>query len=322
MASKTFSLFDGKQMPAIGLGTWQSEPNEVTDAVEYALSIGYQHIDCAAFYFNEGEVGQGIQTALQKKSISRDALWVTSKLWNSFHRPEDVILALKRSLTALRLDYLDLYLMHWPIAFAKHVGLDFPNASNRNDYLTLEEVPLIETWQAMEEAVSQGLIQHIGVSNFSEKKLTALLKDATIQPAVNQVECHPYLAQPGLLDYCHQQNIVVTAYAPLGSPALPDRLRKGDEPILLSHELLIYIGEAHNATPAQIMLAWQLQRHVAVIPKSTNKERMAQNLASTNITLTENDITNINALDKHQRYFSGEFFEGEGSPYTANTIFD
>ena len=139
---------------------------------------------------------------------------------------------------------------------------------------------------------------------------------------VNQVERHPYLAQPNLVDYCQREKIVVTAYAHLGSPALPDRLRKGDEVALLKHATIVAVAETHQATPAQIMLAWQLQSGVAVIPKSTNKERIAENLKAMGITLTEDEMTRMNALNKNQRFFSGEFFEGTGSPYTAKTIFD
>ena len=160
-------------MPAIGLGTWLSEPQLLENTVESAINIGYQHIDCASIYLNETAIGKGIQSVLQQNLIQRDNLWVTSKLWNAHHRPEDVLPACRATLAALCLDYLDLYLMHWPIALAPHVGLGFPDTTNPNDYLTLTDVPLLETWQAMEELVKLGLVRYLGVSNFSQSKLSS-----------------------------------------------------------------------------------------------------------------------------------------------------
>ena len=185
MKSTMLTIDQTGQMPQIGLGTWQGEPGEVDAAVAYALGIGYRHIDCAAYYLNEEDVGKGIHQALSDRVLSRDELWVTSKLWNGFHDPADVIPAIKASLQALKLDYLDLYLMHWPIAFARHVGLAMPNANQPDDYLTLDEMPLLDTWCAMAEAKHIGLVKHIGVSNFSQTKLDQLISDSNTIPAVN-----------------------------------------------------------------------------------------------------------------------------------------
>lgn len=321
MPNKILRIGDTGHMPQIGLGTWQGEPGEVDAAVEYALTIGYRHIDCAAYYLNEQDVGKGIHTALSNQVLSRDELWVTSKLWNSFHRPEDVIPALKGSLHALRLDYLDLYLMHWPIAFARHVGLSMPDSNQGDDYLILEKAPLLDTWCAMEEAKHIGLVRYIGVSNFSQKKLDHLISQNVSVPAVNQIERHPYLAQQSLVDYCHQHHVAVTAYAPLGSPAGPSQFDK-THTALLQHQTISDLAQCHQATPAQVLLAWQIQNNVAVIPKSTNKKRLKENLNAGEVRLTTHDIERINTLDQHHRYFTGDFFGGECSPYSRETIFN
>ena len=191
--------FENKdQMPAFGLGTWKSGPGEVYKAVREAIRIGYRHIDCAARYDNEGEVGQAIADAISDGDVERKDLWITTKLWNNAHRRDLVIPALKESLAKLQLEYLDLYLIHWPVVLKPEVV--FP--SKGSEMLSLEDVPTIETWRGMEESLEQGLCRHIGVSNFSQKKLQALLQEARIKPEMNQFELHPYLQQKELIDYC------------------------------------------------------------------------------------------------------------------------
>ena len=178
-------------IPAFGLGTWKSQKGEVYEAVKRALQIGYRHIDCAPAYTNESEVGKALQEMQDDKIVQRDDLWVTSKLWNNAHKPEDVEGALRKTLTDLRLDHLDLFLIHWPVAFKPEVF--FPKSPA--DYLPLEEVPIRDTWQALEECVEKGLTRKIGVCNFSTKKLEDLLAGATVAPMMNQIELHPYLQQ-------------------------------------------------------------------------------------------------------------------------------
>ncbi len=315
---KTLSFANDHAMPALGLGTWKSAPGEVAAAVEEALRIGYRHIDCAAIYGNEAEIGQAITKSIADGVVTRDELWITSKLWNNAHAPGDVGPALDATLTALGLDHLDLYLIHWPIALRS--GVLFPEKPA--DMLSLEELPIETTWTALEAAVDAGKCRHLGVSNFSAKKLGALLDTARIKPACNQIELHPYLQQPELVSSCKERGVVVTAYSPLGSGDRPAGLKKADEPRILEDATLGEIAGRHGVTIAQVALAWAVQRGTAVIPKSVNPGRLAQNLAAADVTLTDEDMRQIAGLDRRRRYIAGDFWALEGGPYTVANLWD
>jgi len=308
---------NGDEMPILGLGTWRSEPGEVAQAVRAAIEIGYRHIDCAWIYGNEPEIGQTINALIKDGIVTREELWITSKLWNDCHAPEDVRGAIEISLRQLQLDYLDLYLVHWPVCVRK--GVYVPK--KMSDYREVH-VPAEKTWQAMESLQSEGLTRHIGVSNFSKTKLLDLLPKAKIRPEINQIESHPYLQQTDLFDFCQEQNIGITAYAPLGSRGRPDRLKEADEPILLEDPTILQIAESLGVLPAQVLISWAIHRNCSVIPKSTNPGRLKQNFGAASLSLSAADMEAIAKLDLHRRYINGETWTLNGSPYTLNSIWD
>ena len=315
---KTLQFANGDQMPILGLGTWKSEPGDVYQAVKEALRLGYRHIDCAPMYGNEAEIGQALTESFKEGVVSRDQLWITSKLWNSFHAPEDVQPALEKSLADLQLDSLDLFLVHWPVVLRR--GVLLPESGN--DFVALEDLPIAETWPAMETMVDKGLCRHIGVSNFSVVKLRALLKAARLKPEMNQIELHPYLQQTSMLEFCKENDIHLTAFAPLGSGDRPARLKVKNEPILLEEPAIINIAKRHNATPAQLLISWAIHRQTAVIPKSINPERIKQNLTAAELSLSQEDMQEMAGFDRHRRYISGTFWAQEGSPYTIANLWD
>lgn len=304
-------------MPALGLGTWKSELDEVYRAVREAIVVGYRHIDCAAIYLNEEDVGRALSDAFRAGDVSREDMWVTSKLWNDSHAPADVRPAIETSLCKLGLDYLDLYLIHWPVALRP--GTLLPRGPE--EFLSLSEVPLETTWGAMLELREPGLARAVGVSNFSRQKIERV-RDATGEtPSVNQVELHPYLQQEALVEACKALDIVVTAYSPLGSPDSAAMLGREDDVLLVEHPTIRQIAEFHGATPGQVLLAWALARGLSVIPKSVNPARIAENFGATELTLTLADMTAIASLDAHRRKVDGRFwFLGE--TYSPQTLWD
>jgi alcohol dehydrogenase (NADP+) len=294
----------GAPLQPIGLGTWKSTPGEVGAAVATAIELGYRHIDCASIYGNEAEIG----VALEECGVPREELWITSKLWNSSHAAGDVRPALDKTLSDLRVDYLDLYLIHWPVA--QKPGVVIPESGA--DFVSLDDIPVAETWGAMEAAADAGLARHIGVSNFSVLKLERLLADARIPPYMNQIEMHPYLQQPEMLAFCNAHDIKLTAYAPLGS----------ENKALLEDATVGAVGIRNDCTPAQVLLAWGVQRGTSVIPKSVHRDRLAQNLAAGNVALSEDDMAELAALDRAHRFIDGTFWVHEGGPYTLDNLWD
>ena len=294
-------------MPILGLGTWKSEPGEVGKAVQEAIRIGYRHIDCAAIYGNEAEIGKALEEIMQAGLVKRDELWITSKLWNNAHARAEVPIALKKTLADLRLDYLDLYLIHWPVATRPDVV--FPKKAD--DFFSLAEMPLHETWAGMEDCVESGLIKHIGVSNCSIKKIEEL-SSAKIRPEVNQIELHPYLQQEEMLSYCNVNNIYLTAYSPLGSGDRPDGMKAANEPSLIENPVVGKIAQAHGCSAAQVLLRWAIERGTSVIPKSTNPGRLAENLEAANLKLDNQEMAGLAKLEMGFRYVNGEFWTMQG----------
>ncbi len=234
--------------------------------------------------------------AVVEGDVKREEMFITSKLWNDSHALEDVRPALEQTLKDLQLEYLDLYLMHWPVAQRK--GTIIPQESE--DWIPLKEIPLWTTWSSMEKLYNDGLCKAIGVSNFTAENLSNLIKKTQVVPAVNQVESHPLLSQTDLLEFCRKNNIALTAYAPLGG-------QKSDGS-LLENSIVLAIAQRLQCTPAQVLLAWQMQRDVIVIPKSTHEDRIRENYASLAVELDATDITTLEGLNEGYRFFDGKSF--------------
>lgn len=286
-----------KNIPRIGLGTWKAPPNEVTESVRFAIEeAGYKHIDCAFFYRNEKEIGDALNDLLSRNVVKRDELWITSKLWCTDHLPERVESACRKTLADLKIEYLDLYLMHWPMSFP-HDGELLPFEENSQNKVKLVDIPIIETWKAMENLVEKKLVRHIGVSNFTVELLEKLLfSDIKIIPFANQVEQHLFLQEEALLEFCEKRNIVLEGYRTLGGPVSS---RKPGKPVLLENPVLNEIAKETGKTPAQVELKFllSLSQNSVVLAKSSNKERICQNI-NLKFDLSEKQIQRLKSQDR------------------------
>ncbi|MGB8799661.1 MAG: aldo/keto reductase [Candidatus Acidiferrales bacterium] len=276
------------QIPALGFGTLIPDPAVTITATRDALDAGFRHFDCAERYGNEREVGAALEAGLAAAGISRDDIFVTTKLWNSNHRPERVEPAFEASLERLRLEYLDLYLVHTPFAFRPGDDQD-PRDQNGN-VLYDHDVTLLDTWQAMETLVDHGKCRAIGLSDIGLNELKPIYESARIKPAVVQVESHPYLPETELLEYCKQKGIVFLAFAPLGH---------GIKPGLLEDRVIAAIGARVGKTPAQVLLAWAVQRGTAVLTTPRSAARARENFDIS--TLPQDALDQINRIQIRQR---------------------
>ncbi len=302
----------------LGLGTWKSAKGEIYQTVRKAIEIGYRHFDCALIYGNEHEIGQAISDAINNREVTRNELWITSKLWNNRHKKVDIQPTIEITLDSLKLEYLDLYLIHWPVALLNSVN--YPK--DGSEMVDLKHIPLVETWQGMIALKENNLTKHIGVSNFSIKKINELINETGVCPEALQLELHPFLQQNKIVDFANANNIILTGFCPLGSSDRPiNRISEG-EPKLFENKTIIDIAQEKGNTPAQIMLAWAINRGTSVIPKSVNPQRLKENLEAANIELTPLEMERINQLDQHYRYIKGDFWCLEGSGYTLENLWD
>jgi len=299
-------LYDGTDMPALGFGTWNIGKRDAESSVFSALEAGYRHFDCAAKYENEKQVGKALSRYSRSYGISRDELWITSKFPSDLEHPEDVLPQLEQTLKDLQMDYLDLYLIHWPFVITDDGPKEY------------DPVRIARIWEQFEIAQDRGLTRYIGVSNFTPKKLQKLIQSARHQVAVNQVELHPFLSQRRLRTYCERQKIAVTAYSPLGSPGRPNRVK--DEEVLMENTVVTEIATEHSCSPAQVLIQWSLQNGLSVIPKSTNPTRIVQNFESTKCDISDHNIFRLNRLNKNHRYLTGEHYLVEGK--TVDHLWD
>eukprot|EP00850_Spirogloea_muscicola_P019120 SM000184S03753 [mRNA] locus=s184:78735:81199:+ [translate_table: standard] len=312
-----FDLNTGAKIPAVGLGTWKSEPGKVGEAVLAALEAGYRHIDCAAIYGNEAEpamraphnqsealqVGEALHTAFSKGIVKREDIFVTPTNFD----PKDAEEAIHKTLKDLQLDYLDLYLTHIPVQLKKNGSMQ------ASDTLSWDK---ISTWRAMESFHQKGLARAIGVSNFSVKKLEHLYSlQCQVKPAVNQVELHPVWRNDKLVNFCKQHNVHVTAYSPLGSKDRPRNSENKEIVELLDHDTVKEVAEKVGKSPGQVVLRWGVQRGTSVLPKSTHPERIKQNLDLFNFELSQEDMQKLSSIEPQARIldFAG-MWVGDGKP--------
>jgi aldehyde reductase len=312
-------LNSGYEIPSFGLGTWKSKPGEVENAVKNAIDVGYRHIDGAMVYENEKEVGSAIQAKIAEGVVKREDLFLTSKLWDTFHRPDLVIPALKKTLADLGTDYIDMYLIHWPMGIKEcdvsNITL-FPWTDEGNTKWIYSDVDYVDTWKEMEKAVELGLARSIGVSNFNSKQIDRVLAIAKIPPATNQIEIHPYLTNEKIVNFCRGKGIEITAYSPLGSADRP--WATPDDPKLLEDPKLIELGKKYNKTAAQLVLRWSIQRQLIAIPKTVNKNRLLENADIFDFELTEEDMKYVNTFNRPDGRGCGETICNDHPHYPFN----
>ena len=305
--TQTINVAD-QTMPAVGLGLWKIDPSAVAQAVYEAIKAGYRHLDSAADYGNEVQVGEGIARAIAEGLCSREELWVTSKLWNTYHRKEHVEAACRKSLDDLGLDYFDLYLVHFPIALSYVDFQDrYPpewifNPSAEMPSMQLDRVPLSETWKAMEQLVGAKLARQIGICNYSASLLHDLMNYAHIKPAMLQIESHPYLTQEALIRTAQSYDIAVTAFSPLGALSYVALDMASEAETVLTQPVVLAAAQRTGATPAQVVLRWGLQRGTAVIPKTSNPQRLLENVSLSGFTLTDDEMAAISGLNRNRRF--------------------
>ncbi len=303
-------LNTGDKIPVIGLGTFGSDTysnDEVAQAVKFAIKNGYRHIDCASVYGNEKEIGRALSDLIADNTIKREDLWITSKVWNDMHGDREVIASCKQSLKDLQLDYLDLYLVHWPFPNYHAPGCD---VSSRNpDSKPYLHEDYMKVWKQMEQLVKMGLVRNIGTSNMTIPKMNLLLQDAKIKPAVNEMEIHPHFQQDELYNYLAENDILPIGYSPIGSPGRPERDKTIDDTVDIEDPVIVDIAKRLNVHPAVVCVKWGVQRGHVVIPFSVKPKKILSNLrvANGDLILSE-EMEKISKIDKNCRLIKGQVF--------------
>lgn len=302
-------LYSGISMPAIGLGTFGSDHasgHEVAAAVVGAAAVGYRHFDCAAVYGNEALIGAALQKVMAG-GVPRQELWITSKLWNDKHAEDDVIPTFRQSLADLQLDYLDLYLIHWPFPNHHAAGVDVHSRDTHAKPYIHEHY--MKTWRRLEKLVEMGLVRFIGTSNMTIPKLELLLRDAEVQPAVNEMELHPHFQQPELFQFVSDNRIVPVGYSPIGSPARPERDRTPEDTVDIEDPVIVEIAQRHGVHPAVVCVKWAVQRGQVPIPMSTKRRNYLANLQGVvSDPLSDTEMAAIAGIDRNSRLIKGQVF--------------
>ncbi len=302
-------LSNGDEIPMVGMGTFGSDHvsgEAIAEAVVGAAEVGYRHFDCASVYGNENLIGAALQR-IMASGVAREDLWVTSKLWNDKHAEKDVIPSFQKSLSDLQLDYLDLYLVHWPFPNFHPAHCDVTaRSADAKPYI---HENFMKTWRQLEKLVEMGLVRNIGTSNMTIPKLELLLRDATIKPQVNEMELHPHLQQQELFDYVCRNNMVPIGYCPLGSPNRPERDRMPGDTVDMEDPVVLAVAKSHGIHPSAVCLKWGVQRGQVVIPMSVNPRNYLSNLKCvTTDPLTDEEMAALSKRDKNCRLVKGHVF--------------
>ncbi|RGP39731.1 D-xylose reductase [Altererythrobacter insulae] len=313
-------------LPPIGFGFWKVAREDAADVAYEAIKAGYRQLDCAADYGNEIQVGEGIARAIADGIVTREELWITSKLWNTFHAPEHVEEGCRKSLGELGLDYLDLYLIHFPIALeyvpvATRYPPEWVHDPDADSGMKRTKVPLHTTWEAMEGLVDKDLTRRIGVCNYNSALIHDLMTYAKVQPHTLQIEAHPYLTQERLIRLAKDYGMEVTAFSPLGALSYVELDMAGQGDSVLTEPVVRAAADAHGKTPAQVVLRWGVQRGTSIIPKTSKPERMRENLDIMDFELSEAQMDAISALNQNRRFNDPGTF-AEAAFGTFHPIYD